>query len=43
MDGWKVMAYFTCGLSVIAVLLILRFMPPRHEPLPEVDWRIGGI
>jgi len=37
MDGWRVMALFTCGLSVIAVVLILRFMPPRHEPLPEID------
>jgi EmrB/QacA subfamily drug resistance transporter len=36
MDGWRVMAYFTCGLSVIAVVLILRFMPPRHEPLSEI-------
>jgi len=37
MDGWEVMAFFTCGLSAIAVVLILRFMPPRHEPLPEID------
>ncbi len=37
MDGWEVMAFFTCGLSVIAVALILRFMPPRHEPLPKID------
>ncbi|UCG83114.1 MAG: MFS transporter [Dehalococcoidia bacterium] len=37
MVGWPVMAYFTCGLSVIAGLLILRFMPPQHESLPEID------
>jgi len=37
MDGWQVMAFFTCGLSMIAVVLILRFMPPRHEPLAEID------
>jgi hypothetical protein len=37
MDGWPVMAYFTCGLSAIAGLLVLRFMPPQHEALPEID------
>lgn len=38
MDGWQIMAFFTCGMSVIAALLILRFMPPRHEALPaETD------
>jgi len=39
MAGWPVMAYFTCGMSAIAGLLVLRYMPREHESLPE----IGGM
>ena len=34
MDGWQVMAFFTCGMSVVAAILAFKLMPPRHEPLP---------
>jgi len=38
MDGWQVMAYVTCGMSVVAAVFVLRFMPPRHEASEiEVD------
>lgn len=33
MDGWQVMAFITCGISVIGAIIILKFMPPRHESL----------
>jgi len=33
MDGWQVMAFVTCGMSIIGALLVLKFMPPRHEPI----------
>jgi hypothetical protein len=36
MDGWHVMAFFTCGISVVGAIIILKFMPPRHEPTHEV-------
>ena len=31
MDGWQVMAFVTCGMSIIGAIVILKFMPPRHE------------
>jgi DHA2 family multidrug resistance protein-like MFS transporter len=31
MDGWQVMAFVTCGMSIVGAIVILRFMPPRHE------------
>lgn len=34
MDGWQVMTFFTCGMSVVGAILAFKFMPPRHEPLP---------
>jgi EmrB/QacA subfamily drug resistance transporter len=34
MDGWQVMAFVTCGISLIAAIVISRFMPPRQEPIP---------
>jgi EmrB/QacA subfamily drug resistance transporter len=30
MDGWQVMAFITCGMSIVGAIVILRFMPPRH-------------
>ena len=33
MDGWQVMAFVTCGVSVLGAIIISRFMPPRHEPV----------
>ena len=33
MDGWQVMAFVTCSISVIGAIFVLKFMPPRHEPL----------
>lgn len=35
MDGWQVMAFVTCGVSIIGALVILKFMPARHEKSPE--------
>jgi len=35
MDGWQVMALVTLGISVIGAIIVLKFMPPRNEPLPE--------
>ncbi len=35
MDGWQVMAFVTCGVSAIGAIVVLKSMPPRHEPLPE--------
>jgi EmrB/QacA subfamily drug resistance transporter len=32
MDGWQVMAFVTCGMSIIGAIVILKFMPPRHGP-----------
>lgn len=32
MDGWQVMAFVTCGMSIVGAIVILKFMPPRHEP-----------
>lgn len=31
MDGWRVMAFVTLGMSLIGGFFVLRFMPPRHE------------
>jgi hypothetical protein len=30
MDGWQVMAFITCGMSIVGAIVILKFMPPRH-------------
>ncbi len=32
MDGWQVLAFFTCGMSIVGAIVIMRFMPPRHGP-----------
>ena len=41
MDGWQVMAFVTCGVSVLGAIIISKFMPPRHEPVspatPEIE------
>jgi EmrB/QacA subfamily drug resistance transporter len=31
MDGWQMMAFVTCGISIIGAFLILKFMPSRHQ------------
>jgi hypothetical protein len=36
MDGWQAMAFVVCGISVLSMILALKFMPPRHETIPEV-------
>ena len=33
MDGWQVMAFVTCGVSVLGAIIVSKFMPPRHEPI----------
>ncbi|MFC1994222.1 MFS transporter [Chloroflexota bacterium] len=35
MDAWQVVAFFTCGISVIGAIFVLKFMPPWHESLSE--------
>jgi DHA2 family multidrug resistance protein-like MFS transporter len=30
MDSWQVMAFVTCGMSIVGAIVILKFMPPRH-------------
>ncbi|MFC1926425.1 DHA2 family efflux MFS transporter permease subunit [Chloroflexota bacterium] len=35
MDGWQVMAFITCGISVIGAIVVLKFMPSRHKPLNQ--------
>ncbi len=37
MDGWQLMVLISCALNVVAALIVLRFMPARHEPVPETD------
>jgi hypothetical protein len=31
MDGWQVMALVTCGLCVVGALVVLKYMPARHQ------------
>jgi hypothetical protein len=31
MDGWQIMAFVTCGISVVGAVLILKFMPACHQ------------
>ncbi|MGD9116801.1 MAG: DHA2 family efflux MFS transporter permease subunit [Dehalococcoidia bacterium] len=33
MDGWQVMAFVTCGMSIVGAIVILKFMPPHHQDL----------
>jgi hypothetical protein len=35
MDGWQVMAFVTCGISIIGAGIVLKFMPPRHDTISE--------
>lgn len=35
MDGWQITAFVTCGISIIGAIIILKFMPPQHEPSLE--------
>lgn len=35
MDGWQMMAFVAGGISLIGVVITLKFMPPRHQPLPK--------
>jgi len=32
MDGWQVMVFVACGISIIGAIFVLKFMPARHEP-----------
>ena len=34
MDGWQAMAYVIIGTSVLGALVVLKYMPQKHEPLP---------
>ena len=43
MDGWQVMAFVTCGISVIGAIVILKFMPPRHELILKVQSEIERV
>ena len=36
MDAWQVMALVVCGIGVVTIGFVLRFMPPRHLPEEEV-------
>ena len=29
MDAWQIMAFVTCGISIIGVLVVLKYMPAR--------------
>lgn len=37
MDGWAVMAYVTCGVAIVASVLIGRLMPARHQDVVTVE------
>ena len=38
MDGWQVMALISCIINIIGAILVIKFMPARHEPLePNTD------
>ena len=37
MDAWQVMALVVCGVGVVAVVFVRRFMPPRHPPEEEIE------
>ena len=34
MDGWQTMAIICCVIFVVGVIVVLKFMPARHEPVP---------
>ena len=34
MDGWQMMAFVACGISILGAVLALRFLPARHQPMP---------
>ena len=31
MDGWQMMAFVTCGISIVGAFVILKFMPSRRR------------
>jgi hypothetical protein len=35
MDAWQVMTYVSCGISIIAALLVIRLMPAQHEDVEQ--------
>ncbi len=35
MDGWQTMAYAIIGISVLGALVVMKYMPQKHEPIPE--------
>jgi len=37
------MALVTLGISVIGAILVLKFMPPRNEPLPAENMGTADV
>ena len=37
MDGWQLMALIACGLALVGAAFALRFMPAKHETLPDLE------
>ncbi len=31
-DAWQVMTYVSCAIAIVALVVVLVLMPPRHEP-----------
>lgn len=43
-DGWQVMALVACGIAIVAGLVVLKFMPPRHlTPTELVSRGLRGL
>jgi EmrB/QacA subfamily drug resistance transporter len=37
MDGWQIMAFISCAISVLAAIFVIRFMPPKHEAVSKTN------
>ena len=35
MDGWQTMAIISCVIFIVGAIVVFRFMPARHEPVPQ--------
>ena len=35
MDGWQTMAIISCVIFVVGAIVVFRFMPAHHEPMPQ--------
>jgi EmrB/QacA subfamily drug resistance transporter len=35
MDGWQTIAIISCAIFVVGAIIVLKFMPARHEPAPQ--------